>query len=481
MESPTASDRPRRAPLDLAWASLAFLIPTIVALLSRMGAIDLAYHLRAGADVLAGHIPRFDTYTFTVAGTPWLDQQWGAQAILTLLYRAGGWPTLAAAQALLIGATYFLLYLAVRQAGARVRTASLLTIGGFLVGSPGLAMRPQLLALPLFAALLWVTAGRLEHPARLWAAPVLAAICANLHGSFTLFPLVLGLAWLEDLRTRSPGVRRTLIVTGATTLATLLNPFGVQVWSYALALSTNPVIRQTISEWAPLTIGTVPGWFAIGSALAVAVYLIRRTRPTPSTALLTLGIFFLLAMSAQRAIVWWGMVAPVVLGALMRPEPDPVPVQTEAMDAKANGGSRAPAYIIIGALVAFILVLAPWWRGNSPDRFLRAAPPGLTEAARQLPDGTRLLVDQPWGSWFEFALPRDPVFVDSRIEIVPADIWDDYGQVGFAGARWNEVLDHYEVGAIVANADWELLPLLEADPGWRSVYKDDDGELFVRA
>jgi hypothetical protein len=212
----------------------------------------------------------------------------------------------------------------------------------------------------------------------------------------------------------------------------------------------------------------------------VAVYLIRRTRPTPSTALLTLGIFFLLAMSAQRAIVWWGMVAQVVLGALMRPAPDHVPVQTEVVDAKASGGSRAPAYIIIGTLVAFILVLAPWWRGSSADRFLRAAPPGLTEAARQLPDGTRLLVDQPWGSWFEFALPRDPVFVDSRIEIVPAAIWDDYGQVGFAGARWREVLESYQVDAIVANADWELLPLLEADPGWRSVYKDDDGELFVR-
>ena len=452
-----------------------------------MGAIDLAYHIRAGEDVLVGHIPRFDTYTFTVAGTPWLDQQWGAQGILALLYRAGGWPTLAAAQALLIGSTYFLLYLAVRQAGARVRTASLLTIGGFLVGSPGLAMRPQLLALPLFAALLWVTVGREAHPGRLWAAPVLAAVCANLHGSFTLFPLVLGLAWLEDLRMRSPRARRTLLVGVATVLATLLNPFGVQIWSYALDLSTNPVIRKTISEWAPLTIGTVPGWFAIGSALAVAVYLIRRTRPTPWTALLTLGIFFLLAMSAQRAIVWWGMVAPVVLGTLMRPEREEVAaVAAPAAGADARPAapepSRAPAYVIIGALVTLIVVLAPWWRGSSPDRFLRAAPPGLTAAVQErLHPGTRLLVDQPWGSWFEFAVPEDPVFVDSRIEIVPAAIWDDYGQVGFAGARWKQVLDDWQVDAIVANADWELLSLLEADPGWRSVYKDDDGELFVRA
>jgi hypothetical protein len=96
--------------------------------------------------------------------------------------------------------------------------------------------------------------------------------------------------------------------------------------------------------------------------------------------------------------------------------------------------------------------------------------------------GTRTLVHQPWGSWFEYALPQNPVFVDSRIEIVPKEIWHDYGQVGFAGADWKHVLDEWNVQAIVASADWDLLPMLE-DPsnGWRVVYSDDDGALLVRA
>jgi len=169
-------ERPeRRDPLDVAWASLALLVPTIVSLLSRMGAIDLAYHIRAGEDVLHGNIPRVDTYTFTVAGTPWLDQQWLAQGVFAALYRLGGWPLLAAAQALLVGATFSLVYLAARATGASSKTGALLVLAGFLVASPGLGMRPQLLALPLFAALLWVTASRREHPGRLWVAPVLAA------------------------------------------------------------------------------------------------------------------------------------------------------------------------------------------------------------------------------------------------------------------------------------------------------------------
>lgn len=477
METP--EERPaRRDPLDIAWASLAFLVPTIVSLLARMGAIDLAYHIRAGEDVLHGNIPRVDTYTFTVPGTPWLDQQWLAQGVFAAIYRLGGWPLLAAAQAFLVGGTFSLVYLGARATGARPRTSALLVLAGFLVASPGLGMRPQLLALPLFATLVWITAGRHEHPGRLWAAPVLAALCANLHGSFALFPLVVGLAWLEDRRRKDERARRTLAIAAVTALATLANPFGPRVWVYAYDLSTNPVIRETISEWAPLTLATVPGWFVIISALAVVAYLVRRKQPAPWTALATLAVFFLLALSAQRAIVWWGMIAPVVIAGLVASG-----TQRAAQPPEGARAPRTPAYVIIGTLLAAIVVLAPWWRGTSYENFLVAAPPGLTEAASaNLSPGTRTLVHQPWGSWFEFALPDVPVFVDSRIEIIPATVWHDYGQVGFAGAEWKDVLDRWDVQAIVASSDWDLLPELEApDSGWRLIYQDEDGALFVRS
>ena len=452
----------------------------IVASMARMGSTDLAYNLRAGESVLSGHIPRVDTYTFSVAGTPWLDQQWLAQGLLALAFRSGGWPLLAALQSVLVGLTFWFVYLACRTNGATARTSSLLSLVGFVVAAPALALRPQLVALPLFGALLWVTAGRHDHRQRLWLAPVLAVLCANLHGSFAIFPLVLFFAWLEDRRTGAPEARRTLLIAALTAGATLLNPFGIGVWEYAYDLSTNPVIRDTITEWAPLTLATVPGWFAIISALAVVGYLVRRSRPTPWTALVTLATFFLLALSAQRAIVWWGMVAPVIIAGLLRP--DVVPSEAATADESARD-SAIPAWLIIAGLSVAVVVLAPWWRGSTYDRFVAAAPPGLTEAAREhLPAGTRTLVDQPWASWFEFALPRLPVFVDSRIEIIPKDIWDDYGQVAFSRAEWRDVLEHREVEAIVASSDWDLLPLLERPAsGWRVVYEDDDGALLVRA
>jgi hypothetical protein len=470
-EAEPATDQTHRRPIDAAWASLVILVPVVVALLSRMGTTDLTYHVRAGEGILATHsLPRVDTYTFSVPGTAWLDQQWGAQVFLALGHRYGGWATLAFLQALLVGISFWFIYLACRARGASVRTSSLVTVIGFLVASPTLAMRPQLVALPLFAAALWALASRGVSPRRLYVIPVLAAVCANVHGSFTIFPLIVGLTWVQDARAHVPGSRRLFWLMLITAAATVVNPFGVGAWRYAYDLSTNPIIRKTISEWAPVTVTDAAGLFMIGSALAVVVFLARRGKSTPWTSLMWLAVFFMLAMAAQRAIVWWAMVTPVVLAEL-------IPA-SDTRSQPEHRESRTPAMGIIAAMLVAVVVLLPWWR---PNDLLSQAPPGVTRFVQEnIPSGARMFVHQPWGSWFEYITPDRPVFTDSRIEIIPKDIWDDYGQVGFAGADWRDVLDKWHPDAIVAAKNWDLIPdLMKPDSGWKLVYQDGDGDVFV--
>ena len=91
------------------WSFLAVALPALAALLVPMPAVDLAYQLRAGADMLASHaIPTTDTWTFTVYGTPWLDQQWGAQVLLALVFQWTGWTGLAVLRAALVALTFAL-------------------------------------------------------------------------------------------------------------------------------------------------------------------------------------------------------------------------------------------------------------------------------------------------------------------------------------------------------------------------------------
>src|SRR5688572_9326840 len=172
--SPTPT---QRFTLPRLWAFVAVFLPVVTALAASLSTIDLAYQLRLGAVMLdTGELVRSDTFTFTALGAPWVDQQWGAQIILDLVYRAGGWAALALLRAGLTGAIFLFVFLSCRAAGATMRRSAWLTLASFIVAVGGLSLRPQLFAMVLFPAAVWLVTGRRTHPARLWLIPVLVVI-----------------------------------------------------------------------------------------------------------------------------------------------------------------------------------------------------------------------------------------------------------------------------------------------------------------
>ena len=421
--------------IDQVWVFVALALPVIAGLM-RMSAIDLAYHIRAGNLILSSGIPRIDTLTFTAVGQPWLDQQWGAQVVLAAAYRIGGWPVVEFLRASLMLLTFVPIWLACRVRGVSVRAASLLTIAAFVMCLGNLGMRPQMLALPLFTTSLWLVLDRRAHPRRLWFVPAMAVAWANLHGSFVLAPALLVLVLIEDVRRRNPTARSTAAVAVTTFFATFVNPFGVGAWRYAIDIATSPTIRTTLQEWAPTTFRGFTGSVFFVSAAAVTLFLARRKEPTPWVDLLWLGSFGLLALPALRGVVWWGLVAPPIVARLLdRPE---TPARV-----RANDGSSLNI-LVVASLVGLFGLMLPWH--SQPDP-LSGAAPQLTDApehlveatAKAIPAGGHVFVTEAWGSWFEFALPDRPLFVDPRIEIFPDRIWKEYDDVMSGRQGWQGI------------------------------------------
>jgi len=466
--------RRRRPGIDDVWASLPVLIPVIVCLASKLVAIDLAYHIRAGTDMLSSHaIPSTDTYSFTAFGSRWVDQQWGAQLLLALLYK-GGWGTIAVARAALVGATFGITYAAARAQGAAARTASLLAIGGFIVALPALALRPQLFVLPLFATVMLLLIRRHRSPRALWWLPVIVAVWSNLHGSFFIPLVAIALTVLWELGKDRAMLRRLVVVGTVCALATVCNPFGFGVWTYAWNIATDPVIRQTVTEWAPMDVASFAGIVFFASGLVVAGILARRDRAVDWVDLAWLGLFFAVTLPARRSVVWWALAFPPVMAGIFASRP---------RDAeRADEGSPALNVAVIGVLTLAAVALLPWWRGTDPRSTLLEAPVDLAAATRSAaPAGAHVAVSQPWASWFEFANPDQLVMVDPRIEVFPQAVWDDYAQLRGPGPSWRSVLDDRQINVVVAdNRDWDLIPLLEADAGWRVAYRDAEGVVFVR-
>jgi hypothetical protein len=496
------------------WTFLAVTLPALAALLVPMPAVDLAYHLRAGAAILAGEgIPSVDTWTFTVAGAPWLDQQWGAQAVLAGVFQLAGWTGLAVLRAGLVGLAFWFVNRTLRSLGCASRPAAIITLLSFVVAAPALALRPQLFAIVLFAATMWILANRRPHPRRLWLIPVIAALWANLHGSYPLVIVLVGIAWLDEIargldarrgRGREPVGRqeppawiasgptqtarrepiRTDGLLGSTGLAlvgavaafaTRVNPFGLDVWRYVVSLASNPSVSGLVTEWrlpTPLDPTGAVFYASLAGVLAIVLMRVRadRGRPGVSTIapLATIAVLGLLGAATGRGLAWWALAAPVAAATLAHQatltEQLPRRLRPVGSIFASSGRGREHRRSPINAILMVVLVVAgiallPAWRplgpAGVPIGTLSHAPQGIATELRamvargDLPNRAHVWNPQTWGSWLEYAAPETLVAVDSRIELFPSELWADASQLARNAGEWLSILDRYPIDAVV--------------------------------
>jgi hypothetical protein len=469
--------------LQRLWAFLAVGLPVLAVTMLDLPSVDLTYHLRAGAQILDTRaIPSVDTWTFTASGLPWVDQQWGAQVLLAAAFRIGGWTGLVLFKAALVLTIFVCLFEIARRRGLQARLAALLTLAAFGVAAPTLSLRPQMIGMALFAIVLLVVADRRAHPRLLWAVPVIVLIWANIHGSFFLGLVVLGLAWLEDIHDRIEQPGRVLRIAIVAALAACVTPIGPWVWSYAVGLSTNSQITNQVAEWRSTSLRDEPGLVFFASVVGLVAIMARRGRVVAWPTLLSLLAFFVIGAYAVRGLAWWPLaVVPVIAGVL---------VVDRARDPDRQLATEAPRMRRINIGIAALIVVTgviflPLWRPldtgtNAPAGAVGYAPSGITGALRNLGrPGDRVFNPQPWGSWFEFAEPDLAVAIDSRIELFPAEVWDGYGDVAAGVEGWQAQLDQWGVTiAVVMAADDGLGARLSA-AGWRTAYSDRDGSIFL--
>jgi hypothetical protein len=467
------------------WMLIAIALPAIASLLAPMLSGDVAYQIRTGQLMLeSGSLIDADPFTFTIAGEAWLNQQWGASLVLGAGFEALGWSGLLVLRAVLIGATFALVYVAARGLGAGSIVASMVTLASFVVGISNLALRSQTFGLLCFASVVALLAWRRRHPRVLWLAPLVLMVWANTHGSFPIGWLALGFAAADDLLQRSRQAPQTIVITILAIAATLVTPWTVGAWQYVAELSTNPLISDLISEWQPTTLRTPAGLFYFGSLAAVAVLLLVRGRVVSWVNLAWLAVLAIVGLMAVRGTAWWAIGAAPFVAYLI----SGLEFRGRRIDTPGAGERRTLGYTAIaGVLLVFAIMVLPIWRGGDalygPEGVVGDAPRGVTEATRaEMIEGDRLFVSQRWSSWIELAIPGLPLMVDYRIELFPTEVWGDYIHVSGGRADWSEILDSWDVSLVTASVteQGQLLPFLRDDDSWNLVFEDEEGAVFRR-
>jgi len=465
---------------------------------------DLGWQLAAGRWMLEHHqVLRTDVFTYTGYGREWIYPVL-SQVVEYLLYRAGGYPLLSWLAAFVCVATVALL---LRR--GLFSTAFLAILAVPLIAARSVA-RAELFSVILFAAfvsILWNFHRSGRGP--LWSLPVLMALWVNLHLGFLAgFGMCGAYLLLEfagfivkprraESRTR---LRRAAPWLLATVPATLLNPWGWRVYAGMFRLmptSTNHFILElmrvrvnattAIQAFAWRNYESALFWFlGIAAICAVLALLERRF----AEAIILVGSMYT-AIHTARFVAMFAIIVVVIGGSVL----------------SAWISNRVPQHRAIAiaatALVLATLLVAVRVSDLVSNRFYLRTPgqfsvfgPG---APTRFPTGAADFVlrehlpanvfnDYNAGGFLMGRLAPDyRLYIDGRGELVPG-LYVHTQQLlnqSLVSSDWQHEAAARDINTVVVSLDREYGMGLASlnkfcnSPGWRPVYLDPFGAVFV--
>jgi hypothetical protein len=247
----------------------------------------------------------------------------------------------------------------------------------------------------------------------------------------------------------------------------------------------NPQVTNIIEEWSPPAISDLAGSgpFYIFTFILGGVLIYSRRKPDPVEVLVVLP-FIWLALGAWRSIIWFGLLATPLLVyqiALFFPRPNARPQRGNPL-----------LNLLLVCCIGFLLVAGlPWIKPslNLPPAIgallqqsstpVEAVAYMRAEPAERQPQ--RIFNDMGYGSYLMWAAPERKIFIDPRIELYPAEQWEDYLLLA-SGANIEQLVQKYRIDGLLLNTQYEpkLIAALHTDKDWEIRYQDEWSVYFAQ-
>ncbi len=466
----------RRLPLAFAGAAACYLMLLVLGA-RLLNDPDTFWQIAVGNWIVGHHaVPRFDAFSSSMPGVPWISTQWLAQVIFAQTFAFAGWAGVVALSAAAVASALGLLIHFLRRTLATSPTLTL-ALGAFVFASPHLVARPHVLALPVMVA--WA-AGLVravdERHAPSFALLPLMTLWANLHGGFVLgIALIAPLALEAILHSGATERQRELSRWALFALLALavccITPYGPQS-----VLATSRILRlgdalSLIGEWQPQDFSSLGG-FELCLLAGVGYALYRGLTLPPLRILLLLGLLHIALAHVRNGEVL-GFIGPLFIAA---------PLAAQIGRRKISAGNAAssawlPVLAILLALGAVSYAAAQTMDYRPNPRFAPVAAVAAVKASGK----THILNSYDFGGYL-IASGVAP-YIDGRTEL--------YGERFVV--RHHRALMLQDVAEFFrllheANIDVTLLEtgtpaagLLDRLPGWKRIYADDVAVVHVRA
>ena len=364
-----------------------------------------------------------------------------------------------------------------------------------------LVIRPQLFGVLFYCVVVAWMFGKKKHSKFTWIAmPLMYTLWANVHGSFSMGLMLMGLAGIGrfgDVLVISKSLRvalldrelhRTILLTQLCAAAVLVNPAGFAIYPEVFNVAGNPNIGSMF-EWDALTLRSAQGQSAVAAALLAFMAIKLSPRRMHCGEMLAFVLTGLLAMWSGRMLNWWAPIAGIVIGthliAAMRMTTawlkNPQPAKRTGLWTVVNVG-------LVWILFAFTSFGVQMVHGRVPaaQKMVSEETPLATvaylDSAEALPRGIAFVPAE----WAGYVMNRGPKslepMVNLHVHVIPEQVWNDYIRLINGPSDWHSLMDEYGINLAVVDKDRQpgLTKRMRESADWTPKYEDRQAIVFVR-
>ena len=444
---------------------------------------DIWWHLRNAEVFVQTHsVVRHDVYSFTAAGSRWINEAWLSELPY---YFAWQWLGIRGIYLVMLVEVELILLGVFGLACLESRNVKAAFCASWLavwLATVSFGPRTLLAGWMCLVAELFLLAQFKRGKDRLWLLPPLFALWANLHGSWLIGMVLFGIfcasglaqgTWgrLQATRWTRAQFRKLALVGRLSVAGLFLNPYTYHLVFYPFNFAFKQRLNANhVDEWMSLDFHGVRGkiLFAILAATIVLALVRQQRWQLHELAFTILG--FYAAVTYSRFL----FLAAIVVTPMLARELDFFTTYRREIDKPALNAALMLA-IILGCILRF-----PGRTYLMRDTVRNYPVQALSHLQRFHPEG-RVFNDCLWGGYLIWNARHIPVFIDSRIDIfeyngVFADYLDAMG-----GKNTMEVLDKYRIRYVLFPQNSPVAYLLMHNPGWKTDYQDGVAVLLERA
>jgi len=446
---------------------------------------DLGRHLTLGNYILDNRtVPAHDLFSHTLPNQPRPPYEWLSQILLALANRLLGLDGVILLTAIIIAATFTLLFqFASHRSGSPI-IAFVVTL--IATGASSIHWLPRPHIITFLFLVIWVE--KLEQlkndePGRLFTFPLLMIFWANLHGGFIFGLLAWGAYMIGRLiekwqRKTTNSIGRKLLLAGLFSLfATTVTPSLWRNWEAVLNNRSTFILSRTAETMPPnLTIPSVLP-FTLLLALTVTFFLVNRKTLSASHFFLLAGLGVMSLLMA-RNIPLFAIACTPILSRMIKTFLVRSNAWRRSEERFAGFGRQNHWYMIsltftLGVIVFFINSHIANHRSYfqfNPQVF----PVEAMDWLATHPQNGKMFNEFNWGGYILYrSWPAQQVFLDSQSDFYGEALMKDYEQIITTQRNWENLLGKYQVSWAIIPSNSSLFTVLLENQDWETEYKDE--------